>query len=63
VLLLAALAAVSPPQVQAQATVRILRPVRVTSADWDKVPANKRREVTIREKDGRVVTVRLIEFE
>jgi hypothetical protein len=63
VLLLAALAAVSPPQAQAQATVRILRPVRVTSADWDKLPANKRRELTVRERNGRLLTVRLVEFE
>jgi hypothetical protein len=63
VLLLAALAAASPPQLQAQATVRIVRPVRVTSADWNKMPVKRRRELNVREKDGRVVTLRLVEFE
>jgi hypothetical protein len=64
VLLLAALAAVSQPSpAQAKASVRIIQAVRATSADWEKLPPGRRREVVVRETDGRPVKIRLIEFE
>jgi hypothetical protein len=62
--LLAALAAtVSPPSTpQARATVRILRPVRVSEDEWLKLPKRQRREV-ISLESGQPVKLRLMEFE
>jgi hypothetical protein len=64
VLLLAALAASAMPTAtpQARATVRILRPVRVSKDDWLKLPAKQRREV-VAIRDGQPVKLRLMEFE
>lgn len=64
-LLLAALIAVQPaPPVrqQAQATVKIVRAVRVSNYEWDRVPTSRRREIIVTE-ENRPRTVRIIEFE
>jgi hypothetical protein len=60
VLLLAAIAAMTTPHQQAQASVRIIRAQRVNKEEWER--SARRREIVVRE-DGRKVIVRLIEFE
>jgi hypothetical protein len=63
-LLLALLAAsaIQPPAPQARATVRIMRPVRVSKATWSQLPPKQRREV-VTVRDGKPVKLRLMEFE
>lgn len=51
------------PDVQAIATVRIVRSLSTSEKDWLSQPADRRRQILIREKDGRITTVRLIEHE
>ena len=61
-LMLALLAAASPPAVpQARAAVRIIRPVRI-SEEWLRMPAGMRRVVIV-EEGGRQIKLRLVEFE
>jgi hypothetical protein len=60
VLLLAAIAAMTGPQQQVQASVRIMRAQRVNKEEWER--SARRREIVVRE-DGRKVIVRVIEFE
>jgi hypothetical protein len=60
VLLLSAIAAMTSPQQQAQASVRIIRAQRVNKEEWER--SARRRQIVVRE-DGRKVIVRLIEFE
>ena len=65
-LLLIAAAAQPPPppvNVQATASVRIERPVAVSSEDWKRVPKAQRREVVGRDEAGRRLLLRLIENE
>ena len=60
--MLALLAAASRPAVpQARATVRIIRPVRI-SEEWLRMPRGMRREVIV-EEAGRQIKLRLVEFE
>ena len=65
VLVLAAAASAAPiaPKAvaQAQASVRIERPVAVSHQEWGKLPPSARREVVIRDENGREVLLRLIE--
>ncbi len=60
-----ALASASAPttEVKARATVRVERAVRVTGDDWKRLPEAKRREVLVRDEQGRPVLLRLIENE
>jgi hypothetical protein len=51
------------PRPQAIATVRILKPVSASEKDWLADTAAHRREIMVREKDGRLTAVRLIEHE
>jgi len=51
------------PRPQAIATVRILRPLSASEKDWLSGSAAHRREIMVREKDGRLTAVRLIEHE
>jgi len=62
-LALAAAAVSQPAPAQAVATVRILRAASASRKDWTSAPAMRRREVRVREKDGRTTLVRLIEYE
>jgi hypothetical protein len=57
-----AASAVQPPAQQARASVRIVRPVRITKESWAALPRKQRREVVV-VKDGQPVKLRLIEFE
>ena len=58
--LLAAIAAVTSPPVQARASVRIARAAPVNRESWER--SARRGEILVRE-GGRAVTIRLIEFE
>lgn len=63
-LLLAALAsqaASPPPKVQATATVRIERPVSASRERWEQLPPSSKREIIVRDEQGRPVLLRLIE--
>ena len=67
-LLLAALAAQASPApsqpnvtVQATATVRIERPSTVTAKDWERTPQLMKREVIVRDEQGRPLRLRLVE--
>jgi hypothetical protein len=48
---------------QAIATVRILQSVSASERDWRAAPAIHRRQILVREKDGRLTQVRVIEYE
>ena len=65
VLVLAAAATSVPPPpkaiAQAEAIVRIERPVAVSRQQWEKLPPSARREVVIRDENGRETLLRLIE--
>jgi hypothetical protein len=50
-------------QAQAMATIRIERPGIANAKEWEQAPKSSRREIIIRDKDGRPVRVRLIEYE
>jgi hypothetical protein len=60
-LLLAAIAAASPPTVQATATVRIERPARASREAWERLPAQSKREVVVRDDEDRPIRLRLVE--
>lgn len=65
-LLLIAAASQPPPppvRVQAKASVRIERPISVSSEDWKRVRKARRREVVVRDEAGRPMLLRLIENE
>ena len=77
-ILLLALAAVAAPQAapdpgrpspsatvaaSASATVRILHSATASSKDWSRPARGQKREVLVREADGRVTRLRLIEHE
>ena len=65
VLVLAAAAPAAPiatqAVVQARASVRIERPVAVSRQEWEKLAPSARREVVIRDENGRETLLRLIE--
>jgi hypothetical protein len=68
VLLLAALAAQAFPAptqpnvaARATATVRIERPSTASSKDWEWTPQPKKREVIVRDEQGRPLLLRLVE--
>ena len=47
----------------ARATVRVLHAVRASQADWDRGGARHAREVIVKQADGRMIRLRLTEFE
>jgi hypothetical protein len=51
------------PRRDATATVRIERPSIVRRDTWNAIPRSRRREVTIRDEQGRELLLRLIENE
>jgi hypothetical protein len=61
VLLLALLAAASSPAIQATATLRIERPVKVSRDEWEKLPPQPKREVVITDEQGRRLLLRVVE--
>lgn len=65
-LLLAALASTIDPvpdtRATVQATVRIMRPIRVDKQKWEQLPPSRRREKIVVE-GGRQIVLRLIEME
>ena len=62
---LAAATAASParPQVQARATVRILRPASNGTRDWTRLPSERRRELIVKDERGAPVLLRIIDNE
>ena len=60
-MLVLALAAAAPVAVQARASVRIERPVSASREEWERLPKSARREVVIRDEQGREILLRLIE--
>ena len=67
-LLLAAIAAASAapaerPGLEARAAVRIERPMRVTGEAWNSLPEARRREILVRDEQGRLILLRLVENE
>jgi hypothetical protein len=64
-LLLAALALSAPaqPRLEAVAAVRIERPSIAASQLWEKLPKARRKEVRIRDEQGRELLLRLVENE
>ena len=64
-LLLAALATSTPvqPRLEATATVRIERPSVAASANWEKLPKVRRKEIRVRDERGRELLLRLVENE
>jgi hypothetical protein len=51
------------PRPQAIAAVRILKAASASEKDWLSETAAHRREIMVRERDGRLTAVRLIEHE
>ena len=64
-LLLAALVTATPaqPRRDASASVRIERPSVASADKWIDVPKPKRREIRIRDEQGRQLLIRVIENE
>jgi hypothetical protein len=65
-LLLLAIATSSPPvpaKAVATASVRIERPASASERDWEKLPKGRRRELIVRDEQGRDLLLRLIENE
>lgn len=58
-----AIAAPRPPSAAAQATVRVLRPVTASEREWKQTPSPHKREIIVKEADGRMTRVRVIEHE
>jgi hypothetical protein len=46
---------------QATATVRIERPVKVSRDKWEKLPPQSKREVVITDEQGRRLLLRVVE--
>jgi hypothetical protein len=55
--------AARPLETQARASVTIKRAARASSDNWSKVPHQARREISFHDEQGRLIRVRLIEFE
>jgi hypothetical protein len=58
----------SPPttvrtEVQATATIRIERPAIANSEEWKRSPKSQRREIIVRDRNGRPTQLRLIEYQ
>jgi len=65
-LLVAVLASALPSSAahaEATASVRIERPVSVSSVHWERLPKSKRSETIVRDEQGRLVLLRLVECE
>ncbi len=58
-------AAAAAPRVAtaAQATVRVLRPVSASERDWKEARSGHKREILVKEADGRTTRLRLTEHE
>ena len=60
-LLLLAIASAAPVETAAKATVRIEHPARIGARDWPLVPEAQRRELIVRDEQGRTLLLRLVE--
>lgn len=63
--LAAAAATETPPRVAstAEASVRLLHAQSASKKDWEAADTSHKREILVRESDGRMTRVRLIEHE
>lgn len=55
---------VPPPRpivAQATASVRIMNPVSIDQREWERLPDSARREIIIRDEQGRELLLRLVE--
>lgn len=52
-----------PALAQASVSMRIVRPAIASPDEWTKPSGPQRTELVIRERDGQVVLVRLIEYQ
>jgi len=59
----AAVSAPVRPTVNSTATVRIERPAVASRERWEHLPEQKRREIIVRDGDGRPLLVRVIEYQ
>lgn len=55
--------AAAEPVSTAKATVRVLQPVSASKNQWDRPDTRHKREVLVKEADGRITRMRLIENE
>ena len=53
----------APSRAKATATVRIYRSVRVSPSDWKGAASHRKREITVYDKKGEKLVIRVIEFE
>lgn len=51
------------PQLQATATVQVVRAAPVNSNEWARTPKQSRREIVVRDKEGRQMLLRLVEYQ
>jgi hypothetical protein len=51
------------PAVNSTATVRIERPAVASREQWERLPKESRRELVVRGGDGRLLLVRVIEYQ
>ena len=56
-------AAPPPPKVRATATVRIERAASASRERWEQLPLSSKREVIVRDAQGRPVLLRLVEYQ
>jgi hypothetical protein len=48
---------------QVEASVRIEHPAAANKKEWERSPSSSRREILIRDEDGKRVLVRVIQYE
>lgn len=66
-LLIAAAAMISshPPavRVESTATVRIERPATASREEWERIPHSSRREKIVRDEEGQLVLMRIVDYQ
>jgi hypothetical protein len=51
------------PEIQARASVRVQRVRAVNQNEWDHAPKSSRREVVVRDDQGRWILLRTVEYQ
>ncbi len=53
----------APARAQSRASASIMRAARATASEWEALPPGRRRELLVRDEQGRPLRLRLIENE
>jgi hypothetical protein len=50
-------------EVQTTATIRIQRPAVASSEEWKRSPKSQRKEIVVRDASGKLILLRLVEYQ